>query len=711
MCVSNCYVLIKRDFTESSALQEKKLSAFLKSMQKKKGMLEELLQTCCQVSSHLSEAEGPVACFEPVRTLQERWQTLEGAASRSLWHANICTAEASTLLQEAGELRHKLEILEKSVSSSESSQGQLDFQYASKQAVKSADVEALKEHYLYLLEISQALSTSPLGRKELGDVEDAMQGLNSQLALTQEKLTSSSSDCSPIIRIIRDYFTWAKQTESRINRSKRLSLFPEEASHQVNHVKKLQSEISQKSTRLASVLKDLRQEVTGLSEADSIAMSPTLNSLEELYVNLSEKANSDVEEMNRLLHIRERLWKQITDSSSWLTSVLEKESGKSMASELKTTIPELRVKLQLCTEALKEAERQANNLQALLDETKSINQDLSVPETFHLFDKLTTLHEEVSKVVNRKWASHWVLEELLHAQESSAEEQNVIQKRLRQISADTMRQTYPVTRDSLLALEPVKHMLMELLCNVQENPHCPEHRRNELLHTILNLQSRIRLLDQQATEQKEYLSLRQQMEDSRKAMEKSQPRIGDTSIDANARLGFCQSLLVELPLVKLTCQEAADHLEAIAKDLYPSQLTAERQRIRRTVEQLASWEFTASNEAKTIGCCLMEGLSSSTELGAVSDLFNCVRQEMKETVLEPDNQAIDAELRKYWTLVRTVEFALQMLASCAREAKTENYKKTVGLGQTTLKDCHMHMVSLFSLMQSKSILYGIKATS
>lgn len=681
----------------------------MKSMQKKKGMLEELLQTCCQISTHLGEAEGPVACFEPVRTFQERWQTLEGAAGRSLWQANICTAEVSAFLQEVEELRRKLEILEKSVSQSDPSQVQLDSQNALQQTVKSADMVVLKEHCLHLLEISQALSSSPLGRNELGDVEDAMHGLTSQLALTQEKHsshTSNSSDCSPIVRIIREYFTWAEQTECKINRSWRLSLFPEEASHQVNHMKKLQSEISQKSSRLASVLKDLRQEVTGISETDSIAMKPTLSYLEESYANLSEKVNSAVEEMNRMLHYRERLWKQIVDSSSWLTSVLEKESGKSMASELKTTIPELRVKLQIGTEALKEAERQANNLQTLLDETKSINQDLSVSEAFQLVDKLTALHEEVSKVVNRKWASHWVLEELLHAQESSAEEQNIIQKSLRQINADIMRQTYPVTRDSLLALEPVKHMVMELLCKVQEIRHCPEHRRNELLHTITDLQSRIHLLDQQATGQKEYLSLRQQMENTRKAVEKSQPRSVDTSVGANARLRFCQTVLVELPLLKLTCQEAADHLEAIAKDLYPSQLTAERQRIRRTVEELASSEFTASNEAKTIGGRLMEGVSSSTELGEVSDLLNSVRQELKETVLEPDNRAIDAELRKYWTLVRTVEFALQMLTSCESQANAENYKKTTSLGQTTLKDCHMHIVRvLTSLKWLESLLF------
>ncbi|XP_016149734.1 nesprin-2-like [Sinocyclocheilus grahami] len=693
---------LTQDCIDSSTLQVEKLNALLKNMQEKRGILEEHLQTCSQISAHLGETEGPVACIEPFRTLQERWQTMEQVASSSLWCANICTAEVAALLQEARELQYELELLEKSVSLPHPSQGQMDCQSALQETVRTADLAVLTERHLYLLEVSQALSSSPLGKKELRDVEDAMQGLNSQLALTQEKISSQTSNgngCSPIMKIIRDYVTWAKQTESKVSRRRRLSLFPEEASHQVNHMKKLQSETSLKRFQLASVLKELREEVTGLNEEDSI--SPTLDFLEDLYVKFTEKTECAVAEMNRMFHIRERLWKQITDSSSWLTSVLEKESGKTVASEPKTTIPELRVQLQLCTEALKDAERQANNLETLLDEMKKVNYGLSVPESFQLINRLTALQEEVSRVVNRKWALHWVLEELLHAHESSAEEQNIILKSLRQMSADVTRQKYPVTRDSLLALEPVKHMLMELLCKVWEIPHCPDPRRKEMLNAVLDLQRRIHLLELQVKEHEEYLFLRQHMENSREAVKKSLSQIVDCCVGADVRLGFCQTVLVELPLVRLTCQEAADHLEAISKDLYPSQLTTERHKIRLVIEQLASWELTVKNEAKTLECSLAERLGSPTDLSPLTELFSRVRQQLKETIcLEPDNKTIDTQLRKHWMLIQSVESVLRMLEHYRKEVDVESYQMTIDLGQRTLNDCGIHMDKLLQAREA-----------
>ncbi|KAI2651915.1 Nesprin-2 [Labeo rohita] len=687
---------------DSSTLQAEKLNAFLKNMQKKRGILEELLQTCSQISSHLGEAEGPVACIEPFRALQERWQNIEQVASSSLWCANISTAEVSALLQEARNLHHELELLEKSVSLPHPSQGQMDCQSALKETVRTADFAVLTERYLYLFEVSQALSSSPLGKKELRDVEVAMQGLNSQLALTQEKLssqTSNGSGYSPIMRIIRDYVTWAKQTESKVSRRRTLSLFPEEAIHQVNHMKKLQSETSLKRFQLASVLKELREEVTGLDKEDS--MSPTLDSLEDLYVKLTEKTECAAAEMSRMFHIRERLWKQLTDSSSWLTSVLEKESGKTVASEPKTTIPELRVQLQVCTEALKEAERQAHNLETLLDELKNVNHGLSVPESFQLINRLTALQEEVSRVVNRKWALRWVLEELLHAQESSAEEQNVILKSLRQMSADVTRQKYPITRDSLSALEPVRHILMEFLCKVPEIQHCQEPRRKEMLNAVLDIQRRMHVLELQAKEHEEYLVLKQHMENSREAVKKSLSQIVDSSVGADVRLGFCQAVLVELPLLRMTCQEAADHLEAISKDLYPSQLTAERQKIRLVIEQLASWELTVKNEAKNLECSLAERLGSPTDLSPLTELFNSVRQQLKDTIcLEPDNKTIDAELRKHWIRIQTVESVLRMLERCRKGVDAKSCQMTIDLGQRTLNDCGMHMDKLLQAREA-----------
>ncbi|XP_043093802.1 nesprin-2 isoform X3 [Puntigrus tetrazona] len=693
---------LTQDCTDSSTLQLEKLNAFLKNLQKKRGIVEELLQTCSQISAHLCETEGPVACIEPFRTLQERWQTMERVASSSLWCANICTAEQVVLLQEARELHHELELLEKSVSLPHPSQGQTDCQSVLQETVRPSDLTVLTDRYLFLLEVSQTLSSSPLGKKELRDVKDAMQGLSCQLALTQDKLssqTSNGSGCSPIIRIIKDYGTWAKQIESKVSMRRRLSLFPEEASHQVNYMKKLQSEISLKRFQLASVLKELREEVTGLDEEDSISL--TLNSVEDLYIKLTEKTECAVAEMNRMFQIRERLWKQIIDSSSWLTSVLEKDSGKTVASEPKTTIPELRVQLQVCTEALKDAERQANNLDTVIDEIKNVNHGLSVPESFQLISRLTDLQEEVSKVVNRKWALHWVLEELLQSQESSAEEQNIILKSLRQMSADVMRQKYPVTTGSLLTLDPVKHKVMELLCKVPEINYCPDSRRKEMLNVVLDLQRRIHLLELQAKDHEEYLNLRQNMENSKEEVKKGLSQSVDSSVGADVRLNFCQTVLVELPLLRMTCQETADHLEAISKDLYPSQLSAERHKIRLVIEQLASWELTVKNEAKTLECSLAERLGCPTDLSPLAELFNRVRQQLKQAIcLEPDNKTIDKQLRKHWMLIQTIESVLRMLEHCRKEVDVESYQMTIDLGQRTLNDCGMHMDKLLQAREA-----------
>nr|XP_021324291.1 nesprin-2-like isoform X1 [Danio rerio] len=689
---------------ESSTLQAEKLNAFLKNMQKNRGMLEDLLQTCSQISAHLGEAEGHVACIEPVRTCQERWQTLEQTAFRSLWCANICTTEASALLQESRELQFEMELLVKSVSSGHLSQGQIDWQNAIRDTMRAADLAVLTERCLYLHEVSQALFSSPLGKKEIRDVEDTIQALNSQLELTKEKIgcqTPNSSDHSAVVRIIRDYVTWAKQMESRISRRRRMSLFPEEASHQVNHMKKLQSETSLKRFQLASVLKEIREEVTELDEEESKAMLSTFDSLEELYNNTAKKTESALEEMNRTLLIRDRLWKQITDSSSWLTSVLEKESGKSVASEPKTTIPELRVQLQVCTEALKDAERQENNLETLLDDSKTMNNGLSLHESFQLIDRLAALQEEVSRVVNRRFASRWVIEELLHSQESSAEEQNVIQKSLRQIGADIMRQKYPVTRDSLLALESVKHMLMELLCKVPEVPHCPEPRRKEMLNAIVDLQRKIHLLELQAKEHEEYLTLKQQLENSREVMKKSLSQIVDSSLRDDVRVGFCQDVLAKLPLVRMACQETADKIEAISKDLYPSQLTAERQKIRLVVEQLASWEVTFKQEAKILECSVAERFGSPTDLSPPIQLFNSVRQRLKKTIcLRPDKKTIDAELQNHWMVIQTIESVLRMLESSRKGKENESYKTTIDLGKKTLRDCSIYMDKLLQAQEA-----------
>ncbi|TRY94947.1 hypothetical protein DNTS_013096, partial [Danionella cerebrum] len=676
---------------ESSTLLVEKLSDFLNNLQKKRGMIEDLLQTCSQVSSYLCEAEGPVTCIEPIRTLQERWQKLEYAASMRLWHANICTTEVSMLLQEARELQSELELLEKSPILLHQSQGHMDLQI--QEIIRNADFGVLSEHYKYLLGISDGLSSSQIGKKELKDVEETMQSLDSQLALTKQKLFSQTlnlSDCSPVIGTVNDYITWVKQTEGKVTWRRTLSLFPEGASHQVNCMKKLHSEATTKRFQLTSTLKELRQE---LDEENSKAMLLTFDTLEGLYIKITEKTECAVVQMNRTLHSRDRLWKQITDISSWLTSVLEKESAGS-----KSTIPESKVQLSVCTETLKESETHANNLDTLLGEIKVSNNSLSLPESVRLIDRLTALQDEVSRVVNRVWAAKWILEELLHSQESSAKDLNVIQKRLRQMSADVSSMKYPVTSDSLSTLEPIKQILVKFLFKVTK----VEPQRREIMKAIQDLQSTIQQLESRAKEHEEFFSLRQQVECSKEAVMKSIPQIVDSSLGTGVRLCICHSVLSELPLVRSTTQEAADHLEAISKDLHPSLLLTERQKIHLVIEQLASLKLKVKQEVKIFECSLVESVGDLTGLGPPTELFRSVRLRLKENIcLEPRSNCIDAELQKHWMMIQTVESGLRILEGCMKGKEDEGYLVTMELGRGTLDDCHAHVDKL---LQAKEVL-------
>ncbi|XP_022057033.2 nesprin-2-like [Acanthochromis polyacanthus] len=62
----------------SSALQAEKLHVLLQTMEKKKGMMEDLLRCSGQLSVHLSDAESSGALLAQLGDVQEEWRLLEG---------------------------------------------------------------------------------------------------------------------------------------------------------------------------------------------------------------------------------------------------------------------------------------------------------------------------------------------------------------------------------------------------------------------------------------------------------------------------------------------------------------------------------------------------------------------------------------------------------------------------------------------------------
>ncbi|XP_030628013.1 nesprin-2a [Chanos chanos] len=700
------------DSLGSSALQCEKLQAFLKSMEQMRSLFGELYQISSQVTAHISETEGPVALIVQVHDLQERWRVLKRTADKALRHTSICTTEMSALVQEAKELQEKLQTMQKLITPSHSPQTPMDSQAVIKLTVATSDLVVANEYYQHLLRVSQVLKQGPLGKKELDDVEHVLQNVKSELDLSQEMLsvhTPDTSDQLPteILKVMQDYLTWAEQTESKIGRRRKLALFPEEARHQVNEMKKLQSEISNRQSKFTCAVKEFREKIVGLSERDTSIMLSLESTLENLHRKIAENCSFAVAEMDVMLHVREKIWAQIAKATSWLMSHFEKEYNKDKVSELVNTAPDLKMQLQKHKATLKAADRQATVVETLLDEVKDVALGLSITEGCHLINRLIALQAEVTDVVSHERSVCWELEELLHIHETSVKERAAVRKSLQQISTEIERQRYPVTRESLSTIEPLRHMLMEHQCHVQEIQCCPESQRRELLNIIYDLQNKTRLLDLQAKQYEMYLSCRHRMENSRDVVKDMVPLVTNSSVDLAKRLRLCLALLAEFPLVKTLCQETADKLEVISQNFFPSQLSAERNKMHQTLQSLASWELTLGREIKNLERILVGHLSHPVDHTAMFHCFSRVRQELHHPVcLDPDDNAIDTELRKRWALRRTLESGLRILEACEDDTATESYRETIDLGKRTLQDCtKLTVISLLHAQEALSEYY------
>ncbi|XP_058234972.1 nesprin-1 isoform X2 [Hemibagrus wyckioides] len=692
-------------YLKSSAVQAKKLSTFIKQMDQKKKMLEELMHTCCHVSPYLGEAEGAVACLIQVKNLQKKWEILEGTADRTLRHANHCTSEASILMKDAKALLGELEVLH-TASSSPLTQIK-DCQTAVQEMLTFNEFVEINERYLYLVEFSQSLFQCPLGEKEKEDISNVFQNLKSQLDCVQENLCAKSSCLSDpllteIIDTMKSWFAWAKQADNRITRKKKLSLFSEEASQQVNSMKKLQSEISSRQFTLSSVFMKLKEQIARLSQVDSHHMFSALQTLENVYSKISEEAENVSADLNQMLHARQKLDMQISDNSRWLASLLEKESNKAAAIQLGSSITDLRVYQQKQKATLKEAEKRLATIQTLLDETKDMSQGLSTVDTFHLINKLTTLQEVVIGVIKCKEIKCWELEEILNAQKSYTEEFSAIQKSLRQITTDLEKQRYPVTQDSLATCVPVRHMLIKHFSQVLEFQHCQENQRKDLLQTIMSLQQKMKLLDQQSMEHEEYLTSKKHLENHFDAVKKRVHEVTDSSRNVDKRLHLGQTLLVEIPLVKIYCQETAEQLEAISGDLFPSQLNSERQKIHSMPQSLTAWEHIVSSDVKNQEDSLLaSSFSNLRELTPITEHFMRVEEQLKQnSCLDPSYQAITVVLQTYLTLERSMTSVLRTLESSKDCKAIEGYGKTIDIGRRILNDCKMQTENLLKAKEA-----------
>ncbi|KAM7367651.1 hypothetical protein PAMP_013936 [Pampus punctatissimus] len=684
----------------SSALQANKLHALLQTMELKEDMMEELLRLSSQLSVHLSEAESSGALLAQLGDVQEEWRLLKGSIKRALRHALNSASQSSLLIKEAEHLKEKLKALWKSDIFTQST-GKI---HGSKSMLESVylttDLKLYNQLYQHLLSQSDALVDFSLGQKEMIEIKHNLQELWSLLNVTKSKLDTStcSTGCISSAKInnqLRDLIICAKQAENHMSTGKKLALFPEEARIQIVEMKKCQTDILTRRSKMQVEVKEMK---TIASNMDSEEYDRIFKTVEDLYGAIVDNLDRVLDTMKKDLQEREKLLCQLASMDVWLAETHAKRDPYAYVENVsKDDTAKLESELKIHKLATVEIERQLHLVDAMVESCKEVAAGLSPGESRYLVNRLSGLWTELDGLLAHEKATSWELEELIHERTASEEELSTIQASLKQISTDLEQLRFPLAQEALSKIALLKHMLMEHQCQVQDIQHCQEAKRSSLLCTIGELQDKCKALSIHAFEQVKYLHLRGQMEESRDIAKEQIQRAKDKKIRVDERFKLCQSLLVELPLVKTQCQEAADQLEAIAQELYPLELNSEKQRIHHTVETLVSWEHSVTDNIKNMEAKLLLGLRLSSELPALKDLFQSTRLEMQEAeTVNPDEKAIDIALQRCWVVWRNMESGMRVFEALGRKEKInlKNYKELYSLRDAAMKECHLQMESL-----------------
>ncbi|XP_029984215.1 nesprin-2a [Sphaeramia orbicularis] len=688
----------------SSELQAEKLNVLLQTMEHKRIMMKELLHLSGQLSVHLSSTESSGALLAHLGDIQEEWRLLEGGIKRALQHASNSTCQSAVLTKEAKQLKARLETLLNSSVLSQPSSTANDFKSTLELVCMTTDLKLYNQLYLQLRSQSNALFHFSLGQKEKDEVKSNLQEVGSLLSVTKTKIETLSNDCgnvssTKINKQLQDLITWAKQAENHISTGKKLALFPEEARIQIVEMKKFQTDILSRRSKMQQQVEEIKA-----SDFDEEEHDQVLSTVEELYEAISDSLAHVLQTMKNNLQQREMLLCQLASIDTWLSEMHAKRDPCAHVENVsKADIRNLENELSLHKQATMEIERQLNLLETVAVSCKKIAVDLSPGESRYLVNRVSGLWTELDGLLAHEKATSWELEELIHERTSSDDELSAIQMSLKQISSDLERRRFPLTQEALREIGLLRHMLTEHQCQVQELQHCQEAKRSSVLDAIGELQDRSKALSIHAFEQDKYLRLRRQMEKSRDIAKEQIQRAKDKTISIGERFRLCQTLLVELPLVKTQCQEAADQLEAIAQDLYPSELNAERQRICCNVETLVSWEHSVTDDIKNLEAKLLLGLRFDSELPALIELFQKTKVELEEAKpLNPDEKAIDVRLQKYWVIWRNMESGMRVLEALARKEKKNlrNNKELYSIRNATVQECHLHMESLSQARES-----------
>lgn len=696
------YCCSSRSPAQSVSTEAEQLCSLQRSMVENQSVFGELLMTYTKLSPHLSQSERAAAQTRQ-KKLQEKWRSLERAVEATLHHTQVHLQETSSLQAEVAALQEHLEELNKDLEAKSPAATQWSCKKAQQLMEANAEVEAAQQKFLHLQQLSEALLLSSRWEKEKTEIQQGLQTVKDKLSHIEElvsaqTLSSSNPIMEKIIEVMTDGLGWAKQSESDIEgRRKRVALLPEEVHRQLRDLKKLQSEVMVKQVQLETLAEEVTELLPQLDQEEEVPMVRTsLETLELISKSTTDKLAKAVREIESGLQTREKLSEQIADLDSWVVAHLQREASRSADGEFRSPT-ELERRVTQIEETLAEADKQAAVCEALLMKSKDISSELSVAESCQLFEKLSGLQEDIRAVSSCEKASRKELDQLIQSVDSNKKTVAAVEKSLKEMLVDLNKHRFPITAETLQALEPLKHTILEHKSQVDVlQPWIPQEKTTELNSIISELYSRMISLEMKATDHERYLDMRQCVEDLREAVEEQlhQTRGHADGEELVEKYKVCQSLLVQFPLMKCLCEEARAKLQMISSDLLPSQLAAEQQRLKLNEEKLDASELSLHNNLGVVEENLLKDLDLDWEKKAARAFLLQTQQKLQKlSVLEPNDTAIIGEYQKVLSLKKMVESRMRALEVGEQKKQRSGSKDLTALKDSVLRECDSKMAS------------------
>lgn len=686
---------------KSCSEQAERLTSLWRSAEEKKAAFDEMLANYTKFSSRLSRSEQTTAQAQQ-KDLQERWRCLERALEKASYQTSVYSQETSSLLASLSSLQTQLEAIGKDLESQSEPGTQWNCKKAQELMAAGAEVTAAQQKYSHLQQLSEELRLSSRWVAAAQEIQLGLQTVGDRLRRTEELLCrraqcSSNPIMEKIVKVMTDGLAWAKQTESDIQgRARRISLLPEEVHRQLRDLKKLQSEVMAKQGQLESLVEEVTELLPELDQTDEVPMvRSALQSLEELSNSTAEELAKVVGDFECGLQTREKLSEQMADLESWVVNHLHREATKG-GDAGSTSHDELDRRARQIQETLSETEKQAAVCEVLLKKSKDMAPQLTMAENCQLHRKILDLQADVRAISACEKANRTDLDSLTQVLDSSKKNVVEVEKSLRQMVVDLSRYRYPITEESLQALEPPKQLILEHKSQLDLLQRWIPQEGAQLYSLISELHRQMATLEMKSKDHERYLHLRQCAEDLRENAQELLAGAKDDGGDLMEKYRLCQTVLVQLPLIRWLSGETRSKLQTISSDLFPAQLSAEQRRLATNEENLDSLESTVESYLTSIEGDVLKDLDFDSEYQATRGfLVRTQRGLQKQTWLDPREESLRNEYRRLLTVKQTIEMRMRLVEIVGRNKgniEEGKFQKLVDLKNAVLSQCDSQMV-------------------